>query len=410
MDENVPPVGSLDGIRVLDWTVWQQGPAASAMLGDLGADVIKIEERGIGDPGRALQSVAGLDVSGIESAYFEVNNRNKKSVALDLRKPKGVALVHRLVAASDVFIHNFRPGVPERLGLDYPTLRTRNPRLIYGAASAYGARGEEKSARAYDLLGLARSGIMDASGSPTTGEPGCPKGAIADQVGAIALAYGVLAAIVARERHGMGQRVDSSLLGSMMWLQNVGVEMQLRTNTSSAAGSRSEPANPLWNYYRCADGKWIAFAMPQSDRFWFDLVEILGRPELAADERFADQTRRRENARICVEILDDLLARHPRRYWLDRMAPRPDLPVTPINSMAEVISDPQVEANDYIVEFDHPVHGIRRTAGFPIAMSETPPSIRDRAPEFGEHTETVLMEVLGLGWEDFDELRKEDVI
>lgn len=401
---------TLEGIRVLDWTIWQQGAAAGAMLGDLGAEVIKLEERNTGDPARGMQSVSGLDVTGIQDAYFAIHNRNKKSVALDLRTKKGVDLVHQLTETVDVFIHNFRPGVPERLGLDYESLRSRNPRLIYGSASTFGSRGPESSARGYDLLGLARSGIMMASASPETGEPAEIKGAIADQMGAIGLAYGVLAALIARERHGIGQHVETSLLGSMMWLQTLSLEMQLVTGGSRMSGHRRHPANPLWNHYRCGDGEWIALAMTQSDRFWADFVYLIGRPDLRTDPRFTDQTARRINSTHCVELLDEVFAQQPRQHWLELFASKRDWPVTPVNSIADVVTDPQALANDYVVEFDHPVLGPRQTVGFPVALSETPLRIGRRAPEFGEHTEHVLMESLKLDWAEIAKLRDEMII
>lgn len=402
--------GPLTGVRVLDWTVWQQGPAAGAMLGDLGAEVLKLEQREVGDPGRSLQTMAGLDLQGIDNAFFEAVNRSKKSLAIDMKHPQGLELVHRLVAESDVFLHNFRPGVPERLGLDYETLREINPRLVYASASAFGEKGPDRTGRAYDVLALARSGIMHASRVSGTDIPGHPKGAIADQIGAISLAFGVLAGIVARERLGVGQRIDASLLGGMVWLQNISVAMQLMAGGTDPSGSRRSPTNPLWNYYRCGDEKWLAFAMPQSDRYWGRIVEILGQPELAHDPRFADMASRRANTVECVAILDELFASQPRAYWLDQLAVWPDIPVAPINSIAEVVDDPQLAANDYIVEFDHPVRGPTRVVGFPISMSETPMSIQHRAPEFGEHTEEILMDLLGLDWDDIVRLRDENVI
>ena len=307
-------------------------------------------------------------------------------------------------------LHNFRPGVPERLKLDYETLRGVNPRLIYGGASAYGAQGAERSSRAYDLLGLARSGLMIASADPETGEPAQIKGAIADQIGAIGLAYGVLAAIVARARQGVGQRVETSLLGSMMWLQSLSIEMQLVTGCSRMSGHRLQPANPLWNHYRCSDGQWIALATPQSDRFWAKVLEILGRPDLIGDQRFADQSARRVNAAACVKILDELFAKRTRQEWLGELLAIPDFPVTPVNSIADVVDDPQAIANGYVVDYDHPVLGKLRTAGFPVAMSETPLQIRERAPEFGEHTERVLIDMLGLDWPEIATRQDEEVI
>jgi crotonobetainyl-CoA:carnitine CoA-transferase CaiB-like acyl-CoA transferase len=408
--------GPLEGLRVIDWTIWQQGPVAGAMLGDLGADVIKIEEREGGDSGRAMFA---FDDTGT-SPYFEINNRNKRSVAIDLKKPEGVALVRRLVANADVFIQNFRPTVAEKLGLDYETLRADNPRLVYGSASAYGVRGPERTARAYDLLGQARSGILLRPGAEGLA---VPDGGLADQMGAIMLAYGVLAALVARELHGVGQRVDTSLFGSMLTLRGLPLALELMTQDGRHAQSpfakasggapitRENPGNPLWNHYLCADGTWIAMAMVQSDPHWTTFLDALGQPEsLAGDPRFATHVSRCQNAPACVAILDEIFASRPRDEWLPRLLATGDMPITAVNTTADVAGDPQAIANDYVTTFDHPAIGKMQVPGFPVALSETPARIQRQAPEFGEHTEDVLLNVLGMDWDDIAQLREQAII
>ncbi len=196
----------LEGIRVIDWTIWQQGPVASVMLGDLGAEVIKIEERVGGDPGRGLLRMSGVDLADRPNFYFEANNRNKKSVAIDVKKQAGREIVCRLVAQADVFIQNFRQGVAARLGLGAAALRQHNPRLIYASASGYGPEGPESTAPSFDYMAQARSGIMLAAGEPDM-PPLAVAGGIADQMGAIMLAYGVLCALIARDRFGVAQDV-----------------------------------------------------------------------------------------------------------------------------------------------------------------------------------------------------------
>src|SRR5215510_10717470 len=183
----------LDGIRILDWTIWQQGPVATMMLGDLGADVIKIEERVGGDPGRGVMSIAGTATGGEgkRNYYFEANNRHKKSLALDLKKPEGKEIIYRLVEKSDVFAQNFRKGVAAKLGLDYQTLSRYNPKLIYASATGYGPNGPDAGEPSFDYMGLARSGIMNAVGEPNM-EPLSITGGIADQMGAIMLAHGIV--------------------------------------------------------------------------------------------------------------------------------------------------------------------------------------------------------------------------
>src|SRR5262245_64704512 len=216
----------LDGIRVIDWTIWQQGPVCSAMLGDLGADVIKIEERVGGDPGRGMAKLSGIDLSDRPNFYFEANNRNKRGLTVNLKKPEGREIIYRLVEKADVFVQNFRKGVAGRLGLDYAALRRHNPKLIYATASGYGPEGPESGDPSFDYLGQARSGIMLAAGEPDM-PPLAIAGGIADQMGAIMLAYGILAALHARERFGIAQEVDASHLGSMTWLQGLSVAARL---------------------------------------------------------------------------------------------------------------------------------------------------------------------------------------
>src|SRR5215475_408353 len=203
----------LEGIRVLDWTIWQQGPVSTMMLGDLGAEVIKLEERVGGDPGRGVMSIGGTmtGVSGQRNYYFEVNNRHKKSVTLNLKTPEAKEIVYKLVEKSDVFVQNFRKGVAGKLGLDYQTLSKYNPQLIYASATGYGPDGPDSGEPSFDYMGLARSGIMKAVGEPDMA-PLSSTGGIADQMGAIMLAYGVITALFARERYGVGQEVDSSHL------------------------------------------------------------------------------------------------------------------------------------------------------------------------------------------------------
>jgi crotonobetainyl-CoA:carnitine CoA-transferase CaiB-like acyl-CoA transferase len=400
----------LEGLRVVDWTIWQQGPVCSAMLGDLGAEVIKIESREEGDPGRGLLRAQGIDLSDRPNFYFEANNRNKKSLTVDLRKPEGRELVRELAAKSDVFVQNYRKGVADRLGLGYAELSERNPRLIYASATGYGPEGPDSGEPSFDHLGLARSGIMLAAG-----EPGMPPlaiaGGIADQMGAIMLAYGVLAAVVARERHGVGQRVDASHLGSMTMLQGLSVSMKLMLGVAMPRQARERAANPLWNHYRCADDKWLALAMLQPDRYWHDLCRALGRPDMADDPRFGDNAGRAANAAEAIAAFDEAFGTRNRQEWIRQLKESPgDFIFTIVNSVDDLPEDPQVRANGYIVDFDHPQHGETRMMGIPVGLSETPGSVRMPAPELGQHTEEVLLDVLGWDWERISDLRAKEII
>ena len=396
----------LDGIRVADWTIWQQGPVCSVMLADLGAEVIKIEAREGGDPGRSLVRRGGER----PNFYFEANNRNKKSLTVDLSKPEGRTLVQELVAKSDVFVQNFRKGVAARLELDYETLRERNPKLVYASATGYGPEGPDSGEPSFDHLGLARSGVMFAVGEPHM-PPLAIAGGIADQMGAIMMAYGVLAALLARERSDVGQLVDASHLGSMSMLQGLSLSMRLMMGGAMPRIDRNRATNPLWNHYRCQDDKWIALAMLQPQRYWADFVRALGRPEMAEDERFQSVIGLAKNGAEIVGVFDEVFATRPRAEWIEHLKKSSgDFIFTIVNSVNDLPDDPQMQANDYVVDFDHPQYGPTKMVGLPVRLSETPGSVRLPAPELGQHTEEILLDVLGWDWERIAELREKEAI
>ncbi len=400
----------LEGIRVLDWTIWQQGPIATSMLADMGADVIKIEQTGVGDPGRYLFSAGGASVAGRPNWYFESHNRNKRAITLDFSKAEGREVLFDLVKKSDVFVQNFRHGVASRLGVDYAALSKHNPKLIYASATGYGAHGGEAAEPSFDHLGLARSGIMNAAGEPDMPPLGIA-GGIADQMGGVMLAWGVMNALVARERFGIGQEVNASHLGSMLFLQGLSVSMKLMAGVSFPRTFRGRAMNPLWNHYRCADGKWIAFAMLQSDRYWPDFARAIGRPELATDERFKDLTARAHNAAECVAIIDAAMASKTRDEWIRTLhGDSGDFIFTIVNSVDDLPNDPQVLANGYVAELEHPQHGPTRVVGIPVELTKTPGSVRSAAPELGQNTEEILMDLLGYDWDKIGALREKKVI
>jgi crotonobetainyl-CoA:carnitine CoA-transferase CaiB-like acyl-CoA transferase len=399
----------LEGIRVIDWTIWQQGPVAAAMLGDLGADVIKVEERVGGDPGRGVARMAGLDLSDRPNFYFEANNRNKRGITLDLKKPEALEIVYRLVAKSDVFVQNFRKGVADRLGLGYEALKAHNPKIIYASATGYGMEGPESGDPSFDYLGLARSGIMLAAGEPDM-PPLAIAGGVADQMGAIMLAYGVMAALMARERFGVGQQVDASHLGSMTWLQGLSVAARLMMGFAIPRQSRSATINPLWNHYRCADGRWIALGMLQPDRQWKDFCRAIGADEAAEDPRLATMQDRAGRATEVIALLDGIFATRSCSEWVKILREGGDFIFTPLNSVDDLPDDPQVQLNRYVDDFDHPVYGPTKVVGLPVRLSKTPGRIDRPAPEFGQHTEEVLTEILGYSWEDVGRLKAADVL
>src|SRR5216684_330555 len=355
--------GPLDGIRIIDWTIWQQGPVATQMLADLGAEVIKIEERERGDPGRGIVAISGSGTGrrGL-NYYFEANNKHKQSIALDLKKPDAREVVHKLVAKSDVFVQNFRKGVAKRLGFGYADLCKHNPRLIYASASGYGPEGPDSGEPSFDYLGQARSGIMTAIGGPEL-PPTYIFGGIADQMGAIMLAYGVITALLARERYGCGQEVDASHLGSMIALQGLNVSSKTIMGWEMGRYPRESAFNPLWNHYKCGDGKWICLAMLQPDRYWKDFCAALGLNNVVNDERFSDIRSRGRNARELIEILDATFESKSRDEWMAILRDGGDFIYTVVNSISDLPSDPQVIANEYVVEHEIPELGKTRIVG-----------------------------------------------
>ncbi|MCH8827440.1 MAG: CoA transferase [Chloroflexi bacterium] len=407
---------ALQGIKIIDWTIWQFGPIATTMLGDLGADVIKVESLD-GDPGRTVFRAGGVDRSlpGGRTSYFEANQRNKRSIALDLKKPEGVDIVLKMVEDADVFVQNFRKGVAERLGLSYEVLREINPRLIYASATGYGPRGPDAGMPALDSAAQARSGLMYATG-PDGADPYPIQGVIGDQIGGITLGWGILAALMARSIHGIGQRVDASHLGSSIWLQGLAVSMGLLTQdrppseiNNSYHSPRDAAFNPLANFYKCKGGRWIMLANFQADRYWADFARALGIEELIHDAKFHDMDARGENRGELIAILDRKFAEKTYHQWAEILERSGDFIFSPVQRLSELEDDPQVIANGYIADVDHPTLGPIKLADHPLRYSETPHSIRTVAPELGQHTEEILLE-MGFDWEAIAGLQEKGVI
>lgn len=396
----------LEGVRVLDMTIWQQGPVATQMLADMGAEVIKIEERTGGDPGRGL--VWHSDRTALNT-YFECHNRNKKGITIDLTKDKGKEVIYRLVEKSDVFVQNFRPGVMERLKLDYKTLSQFNPGIIYASGTGWGSKGPDAKKPAFDVLAQGRGGMLSVSGEPDEPPPLIQVNGAADWVGASLLAYGIMVALFNRERHGIGQEVEVSLLGSQAFMGQLGFQRYLFSGKAPRRVSRKAVGNPFWNTYQASDSKWLIIAALQSQRFWPFLCKALGIGELENDSRFNSIESRKENSVELVGILDGVFATRPRAEWIDRLE-KVDVPCAPVNDYADLANDTQMLANDYIVDFDHPTAGAVKLVGIPVRLSKTPGKLRIGAPEFGQHTEEVLLEIGEYSWEEIAELKSQEVI
>ena len=394
---------ALEGIRVLDMTIWQQGTAASAMLADLGADVIKIEEPATGDPGRRLWLV---EQAGGLSAYFQALNRGKRSISLDLKRPEARNVVLRLARTADVFVTNFRPGVCERLGLGYEALSKENPGIVYARGSGYGSKGPEAQDGSFDILGQARGGLMSVTGEPD----GFPKNSgapIADQAGGIMAAFGILAALLHRERTGEGQEVDVSLLGSVMALQSFNITSVLMGAEQPKRFPRGG-TGPFWNVYRGSDGKHFALAM-LLNRGWPETCEAIGWPELEHDERFARyRDRVATNAAQLIAIFDEAFATRPADVWVRDLNAR-GVFCARVQDYEELARDPQVLANGYIAEVAREGGEPVRMVATPVQLSKTPARIRSMAPELGQHSEEVLLEA-GYSQDEIESLRAAGVM
>ena len=391
----------LTGVRILDMTIWQQGTHATALLADLGADVIKIEGPDNPDPGRG---VAWPGFGQQLNAYFENHNRGKRAIVLDVKHPAGRQLLLRLAKDADVFANNMRKGVLERLGLAYEDFRAVNPRIIYAVASGYGNEGPERTLPSMDIMGQARGGIMSVNGEPD-GPPLPGPAAIGDQVGSYFLAHGILAALYMRERTGEGQQIDASLLGGQVDLQSHMLQGYLFSHTLPQRRHRTV-AQPLWNTYQAGDGRWFVMGLIPQERWWPQLVRVLGIEDWQQDPRFATAKDRLANAPALVARFDELFATRPRDHWVDLLS-RHELMAARVQDYGELEEDPQVVANRYIVEIDHPARGRVKMVNHPVRFSAAPEAgVQGPAPEFGQHTEEVLLEA-GLTWDEIEDLRRQ---
>jgi crotonobetainyl-CoA:carnitine CoA-transferase CaiB-like acyl-CoA transferase len=375
------------------------------MLGDLGADVIKIEHRVTGDPARGLEAGFDMKLGTPRQAFFETINRNKRGVVLDLGKQKGREIVYQMVEKADVFVTNFRQSAIRRYGMDYETLSKYNPKLVYGLVTGYGSKGPDVDLRSYDGLGQARSGFMTRC---TADEPIYVGGGIGDAVTATMLAFGVVSALFTRERQGTGQKVETALLSTLMFEQIGDLGMHFIGGLPTVPIPRQKAMNPLVNTYRCADNRWIYLSHLEADRFWPNLCRALGIEELHNDPRFENISKRSGNEEL-IAILDRIFATKTRDEWLTILREN-DCVFARVNTYDDLPADPQIIANDYLPEYDHPGYGRTRYPPIPVELSRTPGAIRRPAPQWGQHTEEVLTELLGYTWDQIARLKEDEVI
>ncbi|HLZ72804.1 MAG TPA: CoA transferase [Dehalococcoidia bacterium] len=392
-------MGALDGVRVLDVSMVVQGPQAGQLLADLGADVIKVELPGSGDFARGLV----ISADDPRSAMFYALNRGKRSISLDLRTEAGKTVLRRLAQGADVLLSNFKPGTLDGWGLGYYDLAALNPRLIYATGSAFGPVGPDAEREGADINGQAAGGLLS-----TTGEDGSfpsPVGAfIADHAASQNLAAGVLAALYARERTGRGQRVDVSLLGGQIWSQATEITQYLLSGQVPGRANRGHPAvGGVWRVFATADGH-LAIAGARAP-LWAGFCRAIERPDLIDDPRFSQGSAREARWPELYSLLEAIFRTHSTDEWCTRLRAEGQR-YAPLHDYAEVAADPQVWANGYLIDVEHPQWGRIAAIGSPIRFSETPSNPGSIAPEVGQHTEEVLLEA-GFSWQEIAELREQ---
>ena len=379
------PALSLDGIRVIDLSRVIAGPWCGALLGDLGADVIKVEDTGPGDESRTWPPHKDG-----EAAAYLLFNRNKRGIALDLKTSEAVEVVKRLVKDADVVIENFRTGTMESFGLGYDVLDRINPRLIYCSVSAFGRTGPRKDSPGYEALMQAFSGIMSITGEPG-GQPVRAGVSFLDLTTGIHCALGVSNAIIQREKTGLGQRVDGSLLETAVSLLAFHAEGYLLTGALPRALGSGHPSLSPYRNFKCRDGQWI-FIAAANDRFWQKLVKALGLSDLAADPRFEKNQGRVANRAELEGILETTIGALDREPLLKRLE-EADVPATPVNTVDQVMNDPQTAERGIVQRVMHPKLGEIPVVGTPLHFSRMCPGVRRAAPLRGQHTDTVLADL-----------------
>lgn len=376
--------GALSGLVVLDLSSHLSGPYCAMLLADHGADVIKIERPDGGDDARAMPPFVGG-----ESAPFMIWNRNKRSVALDLKSPGGKTSFRELARTADVLVENFRPGTLERLGFSWPALSELNPRLVYGAISGFGQTGPYRDRGGFDLVTQGMSGLMSVCG-PAEGPPHRLPIAISDIAAGMHLAVGILAAIEARHRTGRGQMVETSLLESALSYGVYEAAHVFATGDAPPRLGQAHRGSSPYQAFETADG-WITVGAAQQN-FWDKLCAILAAPEIHADPRFATNSDRVANNAVLVDLLQQRLRGKPSEEWLTAFD-RAGIPAGPVLDFAAALSDPQIVERRMVVDTDHPKAGRFRTLGIPTKLSMNPGEVTRPAPCLGEHTDEVLADL-----------------
>jgi crotonobetainyl-CoA:carnitine CoA-transferase CaiB-like acyl-CoA transferase len=400
----------MQGVRILEVAEHTFVPAASALMADWGADVVKIEHVERGDAMRGLAATGVVDIGGDVHPLLEHSNRGKKSLALDLTSDEGLDILYKLAATADIFLTNKLPSVRKKLKIGVEEIRAANPNIIYVRGTGQGERGPDADKGSYDALAFwNRSGIAIGMTRPEYGHVVPPPGpGFGDSIGAMTIAGGMMGALYHRERTGEATIVDVSLLGSALWAHGQAIALSLLSNIPwMPAPEGAARRNPLTNNYLTKDGRWLALICLQAGKYWPELCAIIGRPELATDPRFADHTSLLDNSAAAIEILTETIAERPLAEWRERLADFSGQ-WTVVQDTLEVAEDPQTVANDYIQDCANANGTPFRLAAAPVQFDEESP-VPQRAPEFNEHGDAILAE-LGLDWDTIIDLKVRGVV
>ncbi len=397
--------GPLEGVRVVELGVWVAGPAAGGVLADWGADVVKIEPPGLGDPARSFGSMFGDFPF---NPIFENDNRSKRGIVLDLQQAEGREIALELLDEADVFVTNVRLAALERLGLDHATLLARNPRLVYGAITGYGFDGPDKDKAAYDIAGYwSRSGVASLLTSPGN-HPPFQRGGMGDHTAGQSLAGGISAALFQRERSGKGQLVMTSLLRQGLYTISFDLSVAVRFGVAMGVADRKSMGNPCVNNYCAGDGKWFWIVGLEGDRHWPPLARVAGHPEWLDDPRFGSMPERAQHAAEIIEELDRVFATRTRAEWGEIFDAEEDLWWAPVQDVDEVMADPQVHAAGGFVDVPDEDTTTKLPAT-PVDFGGTPWAPRAMAPSPGQHTDEVLGE-LGRSADQIAALREKSIV
>jgi crotonobetainyl-CoA:carnitine CoA-transferase CaiB-like acyl-CoA transferase len=401
--------GAMDGIRVVELASWTFVPAAGAVLADWGADVIKVEHPETGDPQRGLISSGIVPKAGSVNYLVEQPNRGKRSIGIDVSSPGGLELLFRLVETADVFLTNLLPDRCERLGVGVEAIRARNPKVIYARGHGQGVRGDQATRGGFDqAIYWAQAGLADALTKVEGDYPPFQRPAFGDIVGGQTIAGGIAAALLKRERTGEPSVVDVSLLHLGLWQLSPDVVASGLLGTRVPKFDRTDMPSPVANVYKTGDGRFLYLMYLQADRYWPELcTKVWDRPDLVGHPKFGDAPNRFVNRQECIAMLDEIFAAHPLAYWRDRLDSI-DGVWGPVMNALEVHDDAQVIANGYLPELKNEAGETFRLVANPVQFDETPTELT-RAPNHGEHTEELLLE-LGDDWDQIAALKESGAI